>query len=250
MSALAPAVTCAQCGLRETCLSGGVPAEDLERVEAIVYARRRLRRGERLFDMGDKSGNVYAIRSGFFKASLVDGEGCEQVTGFFMGGEHLGLDGLASGRHQVRAIALEDSDVCIMPYALIEAVARDVPSVQRRLQAVMSREIVRGHGLMMLLGSMSAEQRLSAFLVNLSRRHLRRGYSGSRFVLRMTREDIGSYLGLKLETVSRVFSAFQRQGLLDVDKKQVSIVDFEGLEGLLAPSARRERSCGSGFRLS
>jgi len=213
-----------------------VSADDLERTERIVSARRRLKRGERLFDAGDKFRNVYAVRGGFFKTRLVDSEGREQVTGFFMGGELLGLAGLASGRYQDSAIALEESAICVMPYSLIEQVARDVPSLQRSLHAAMSREIVRGHGIMMLLGSLRAEERLAAFLINLSRRYLRRGYSGSRFLLRMTREEIGSYLGLQLETVSRLFSAFHDAGLVEVRHKQVSIADLAGLERVLAPS--------------
>jgi len=228
--AQAPGITCATCNLRETCLSGGVAAADLERVENIVYARRRIRRGERLFSAGDAFRCVYAIRSGFFKTSLIDGDCREQVTGFFMGGELLGLDGLGSGQYSDSAIALEDSDVCMMSYALIEAISREIPALQRRLHSVLAREIVRGQGIMLLLGSMRAEERLAVFLLNLSKRFLRRGYSGSEFVLRMTREEIGSYLGLKLETVSRLFSAFHKDGLIAVHKKQVSIVDIKGLE--------------------
>jgi CRP/FNR family transcriptional regulator len=231
-------VSCAKCNLRETCLSGGVPAEDLDRVERIVYARRRIRRGERLFGAGEAFTCIYAIRAGFFKTSLVDGEGREQVTGFFMGGELLGLDGLDGGRYRDSAIALEDSNVCAMPYSLIEEIGREVPQLQRRLHLVLAREIVRGHGVMLLLGSMSAEERLATFLVNLSARLERRGYSASSFVLRMTRDEIGSYLGLKLETVSRLFSAFHRDRLIDVRQKQVAIVDIEGLERVLAPRAR------------
>jgi CRP/FNR family transcriptional regulator len=211
-----------------------LPAENLERVESIVYARRRLKRGEALFKAGGEFHSVYAIRSGFFKTSLIDADGREQVTGFFMGGELLGMDGVGSGRYSGHAIALEDSDVCMMPYALIDKVGREVPSLQRRLQAMLAREIVRGHGVMLLLGSMSAEERLAEFLINLSRRFRRRGLSGSSFVLRMTRAEIGSYLGLKLETVSRLFSAFHQHGLLEVQNKQVSIVDAKNLEGLLA----------------
>jgi len=210
-----------------------VPAEDLERVADIVYTRRRVKRGEILFRTGDESRCLYAIRSGFFKTSLID-DGREQVTGFFMAGELLGMEGFGGGGYKDSAIALEDSDVCMMPYALIEKIAREVPSLQWRLHAMLAREIVRGHGVMLLLGSMSAEQRLAAFLLNLSRRYLRRGYSGSRFLLRMTREEIGSYLGLKIETVSRLFSAFHQDGLLDVQYRQVSIVDIQGLERLLA----------------
>jgi CRP/FNR family transcriptional regulator len=228
-------VTCAKCNLREMCLSGGVPAEDLWRVENIVYSRRRIKRGERLFSVGDEFKCIYAIRSGFFKTSFVDGEGREQVTGFFMSGELLGLDGLDSGRCGGSAIALEDSDVCVMPYSLIEEIGRDVPSLQRSLHSVLAREIVRDHGIMLLLGSMCAEERLAAFLINLSKRFLRRGYSGSNFVLRMTRVDIGSYLGLKLETVSRLLSGFHKNGLIEVQRKKVSIVDIKGLERVFAP---------------
>jgi len=227
-------VTCAKCRLRETCLSGDVPAEDLERVENIVYARRRIRRGEALFSAGDPFRCLYAIRTGSFKTNVVDSEGREQVTGFFMGGELLGLDGLGDGRYAASAIALEDSDVCAMPYSLIEHIGRQVPSLQRRLHSVLAREIVRDHGVMLLLGSMRAEERLATFLLNLSKRFQRRGYSESEFHLRMTREEIGSYLGLKLETVCRVLSAFREDGLLDIDYKRVRIVSIAGLELVLA----------------
>jgi CRP/FNR family transcriptional regulator len=228
-------LACAKCKLRDTCLSGGLPAEDLARVENIDFARRRLKRNEHLFDAGDKFKCVYAVLTGFFKTSLGDSEGRDQVTGFFMGGELLGMDGLGSGSYKDSAIALEDSDVCALPYSQLEEIAQQVPSLQHRLHAVLAREIVRGHGIMMLLGSMSAEERLAAFLLNLSRRLLHRGYSGSSFVLRMTRDEIGSYLGLKLETVSRLFSAFHRDGLIEVQQRQISIVDIKGLERLLAP---------------
>jgi len=227
-------VTCAKCKLRETCLSGDVPAEDLERVENIVYARRRIRRGEALFSAGDPFRSLYAIRTGFFKTSLVDRQGREQVTGFFMSGELLGMDGLGEGRCAASAIALEDSNVCAMPYSLIEYIGREVPSLQRRLHSVLAREIVRDHGVMLLLGVMRAEERVATFLLNLSKRFQRRGYSESEFHLRMTREEIGSYLGLKLETVCRVLAAFRENGLLDVHQKRVRIVNIAGLELMLA----------------
>jgi len=229
--------TCAKCNMRESCLPGTVPSDDLDRIEDIVQARRRMKRGERLFDAGDEFKSLYAIRSGFFKTSLVDGEGREQVTGFFMGGELLGLDGLGTSRYDSSAIALEDSEVCVMPYQLIEEIGREVPSLWRGLHVVLAREILRDHGVMLLLGSMCAEERLATFLLNLGKRLLRRGFSPSNFVLRMTRDEIGSYLGLKLETVSRVFSTFQRRGLLEVRDKHVSITDIGQLERLLASGA-------------
>ena len=150
-------VTCSSCNLRELCLASALAGEDMERAENMVYARRRLRRGESLFGAGDEFKAVYAIRSGFFKSSLVDGEGREQVTGFFMGGELLGMDGVGSGRYNGTACALEDSEVCVMPFSLIEEMARELPALQRHLHAVLAREIVRDHGVMMLLGSMRAE---------------------------------------------------------------------------------------------
>jgi len=227
-------VTCSSCNMRELCLPGGVCQEDLLQVEGIVYARRRVKRGETLFGAGDEFKAIYAIRSGFFKTVLVDSEGREQVTGFSMGGELLGMDGVGAGRHNGTAVALEDSEVCMMPFSLIEDTARRVPALQRQLHAVLSREIVRDHGVMMLLGSMRAEERLATFLLNLSRRFTRRGYSASDFHLRMTREEIGSYLGLKLETVSRLFSQFQKDGLIDVEQKHIRIRDTAALEQVLA----------------
>ena len=226
-------VTCSSCNLRELCLPAGLCAEDLMRMENVVYARRRVKRGETLFNAGDEFGSVYAIRSGFFKTSLLDGEGREQVTGFFMGGELLGLDGLGSGKYNGNAIALEDSEICVLPYALVTELSHEIPALQRHLHAVLAREIVRDHGVMMLLGSMRAEERLATFLLNLSKRFVRRGYSASDFHLRMTRDEIGSYLGLKLETVSRLFSQFQRDGLIEVEQKHVRIVDITGLERVL-----------------
>jgi len=226
-------VTCSSCNLHEMCLPGGLCCEDMARVEKLVYARRKLRRGESLFTAGDEFKAIYSVRSGFFKTSLTDGEGREQVTGFFMGGELLGLDGIGSGRYHGTVTALEDSEVCVLPYALLERISIEVPALQRHLHAVLAREIVRDHGVMMLLGSMRAEERLATFLLNLSKRFTARGYSPSDFHLRMTREELGSYLGLKLETVSRLFSRFHDDGLIEVQQKHVRILDAEGLTKLL-----------------
>ena len=227
-------VTCSGCNMRELCLTQGMQPDDMRLFENVVYARRRIKRGEALFGAGDEFKSVYAVRSGFFKTSLVDGEGREQVTGFSMGGELLGMDGIGTGRHNGGAIALEDSEVCVLPYALIEEMAENSPALRRQLHAVLSREIVRDHGVMMLLGSMRAEERLATFLLNLSRRFTARGYSSSDFHLRMTRDEIGSYLGLKLETVSRLFSRFHEDRLIEVQQKHVRILDSAGLAQVLA----------------
>ena len=224
--------SCANCNLRELCLPRKIGDGDMDRVEQLVFARRRLKRGESLFKAGDEFHSLYALRSGFVKTTVLNADGREQVTGFQMGGELLGLDGIGSGRYNGNAVALEDSEACVLPFALIEELGREIPAIQRNLHSVLSREIVRDHGVMMLLGSMSAEERLAAFLLNLSRRFTARGYSASDFHLRMTREEIGSYLGLKLETVSRLFSRFQSDGLIEVQQKHVRILDIPGLEAL------------------
>jgi len=155
-------------------------------------------------------------------------DGRDQVTGFHMAGEVLGMDGIGTGNHAADAVALEDSEVCILPYSRLED-----PGLQRQLHKVMSRELVRDQGVMMLLGTMRAEERLAAFLINLSSRFVARGFSSSEFHLRMTREEIGSYLGLSLETVSRLFSRFQEDGLIAVQQKHVRILDVPGLRAVM-----------------
>jgi CRP/FNR family transcriptional regulator len=226
-------IRCSSCNVRELCLWRGLDGDDLRRIEQVVYARRRVKRGDALFRAGDAFGAIYAVRSGFFKTTAVSDDGREQVTGFYMPGELLGMDGIGSGAYHGDAIALEDGEVCVLPFAHIETLGREIPAVQRQLHCVLSREIVRDHGVMMLLGSMRAEERLAAFLLNLSRRFQRRGYSPTDFHLRMTREEIGGYLGLKLETVSRLFSKFQEDGLIEVQQKHVRIRDVAGLEAAL-----------------
>jgi CRP/FNR family transcriptional regulator len=212
----------------------GDPLADLDAFAAVTFLRRRLKRGEAVFRMGDEFSAIYAVRSGFFKSANVDDTGHEQVVGFFMRGELFGLDGVGAAGYDCTVTALEDSEVIVLPFALMQDMARENSAMQRQMHAVLSREITRGHGVMMLLGAMSAEARLASFLVNLSARFVRRGYSPSDFVLRMTREEIGSYLGLKLETVSRIFSQFQKSGLLQVQQKHVLILDPAGLRRLLA----------------
>jgi CRP/FNR family transcriptional regulator, anaerobic regulatory protein len=223
-------VACSVCSLRENCLPVGSSDESLERVESIVAQRRGVSRTESLFRAGDAFHSLYALRTGFFKTSVSTEDGRDQVTGFQMAGELLGLDGIGTGHHMCDAIALEDSQVCVIPYDLLEEVSRDVEELGRQFHRIMSREIVRDHGVMILLGSMRAEERVAAFLLNLARRFRARGYSGSSFVLRMTREEIGSFLGLKLETVSRTFSKFAEAGLLEVKQRQITLLDAERLQ--------------------
>jgi CRP/FNR family transcriptional regulator, anaerobic regulatory protein len=229
----APTLTtlCSTCHLKDLCLPCGLEGTEVQRLDGLMFARRRLKQGQALYLEGDKFGFIYAVRSGTFKSSLTLRDGRQQVTGFHIAGELMGLDGLASGQHASVAEALEDAEICAIPYAHLTDLAAANSSMQHIVGRLMSREIVREHSLMMLLGSMNAEERLAAFLVNLSQRMKARGYSASEFNLRMSRAEIGSLLGMKLETVSRTFSLFQQQGLLAVDKKHVRILDLERLAG-------------------
>jgi CRP/FNR family transcriptional regulator, anaerobic regulatory protein len=228
-------VACSSCNLRELCMPLGLSNDELNRVDNLVASRRRVKRGASLFRSGDKFTNLYAIRTGFFKTSITSEDGRDQVTGFQMAGEVVGLDGIVNDRHSCDAIALEDADVCLLPFDRIEELSTEIPGLQRHVHKIMSREIVREHGVMLLLGSMRAEERLAAFLLNLVQRLHARGFSQSELVLRMTREEIGSYLGLKLETVSRTFSKFVEDGIVEVKQRHVRIVDADALKRLVNP---------------
>jgi len=225
---------CSSCTLRELCLPCGLSDEELDRLENLVALRKRLRRGEHLYRAGEPFSAIYAIRSGFFMTDVVVSDGRDQVTGFQMAGELLGLDGIGTETHSCNATALEDSEVCVIPFSRLEGLSREIQTLQSHFHRVMSREIVRDHQVMMLLGTMRAEERLAAFLLNLSQRFTARGFSPAEFYLRMTREEIGSYLGLKLETVSRAFSRFQDAGLISVQQKHIRILDIPGLRKLIS----------------
>lgn len=228
-----PPVACSSCNLRELCLPVGFSDNELERLDGMVATRRSIKRGDALFRSGDAFEAVYAVRTGFFKTQVSSEDGRDQVTGFQMAGELLGLDGIVSDHHTCDAVALEDSQVCVIPYAELETLSREFGELQRQFHKIMSREIVRDQGVMLLLGSMRAEERLAAFLLNLTQRLQARGFSPTSLVLRMTREEIGTYLGLKLETVSRCFSRFQDDGVLEVKLKHIRILDLDALRKMV-----------------
>ena len=219
------AVNCGDCGLRDLCLVEGLSPAELDRLTGMVSTRRRVKRGEPLFRAGDRFDAVYPIRLGFFKTRVTSDDGREQITGFPMPGDILGFDAISSTHFQCDAIALEDAEVCVVPFERLEALSREFNALQHQLHRVLSREIVRDHGVMMLLGTMRAEQRIATFVLNLSQRFAQRGFSPREFILRMTREEIGNFLGLKLETVSRTFSKLQDDGVIRVEQKRLRIED-------------------------
>ncbi len=221
---------CSTCSLRELCLPVGLDEPEVEALGDLVNHKCQIKRGEYLHRAGSSFKSLYAVRRGFFKTCVLEKDGRQQVTGFHMTGELIGLDAISTEQHTCDAIALEDSEVCEIPFTKLEEMGRNIPPLMHHFHKIMSREIVKDHGVMMLLGSMKAEERLATFLLNLSRRFFKRGYSSSDFILRMTREEIGSYLGLKLETVSRAFSKLQEEGIITVSNKHIHISDIDRLK--------------------
>ena len=218
-------IHCSTCSMRELCLPMGLGTAELAQIDALLGTRVKLRKGDTLYRAGETFSSLYAIRIGSLKTTVLAEDGREQVSGYHMLGDMIGLDGIGAERHGCQAIALEDTEVCVLPLERIEDVARAVPTLRQNLLRLMSKEIARDQNVMLLLGSMRADERLAVFLLSLAERYKQRGYSSTEFVLRMTREEIGSFLGLKLETVSRLFSRFQDDGLIQVQGRAVKLLD-------------------------
>lgn len=228
-----PKTVCANCTVRELCLSVGMSVSDVTRLSDIVAQRIKVKKGAALYHAGDPLRSLYAVRFGFFKTTIISEDGREQLTGFQMGGEMLGIDAISDDRHVCDAIALEDSEVCPIQFSELEKLSRELPSLQHNLNRILSQEIVRDHEMLLLMGNLNAEERMAAFLLNLSNRMKHRGYSPTAFVLRMTREDIGSYLGLRLETICRAIGYLRDNAIVRISGRAVEILDVERLRLLI-----------------
>ena len=222
-------VACQACSLNEICLPVGMEASDLDQLDAIIERKQPISRGEHLFQTGDNFRCLYAVRSGSLKTYTTSEDGAEQVMGFHLPGELVGLDAIANNQHPLSAKALETSSLCEVPFKDLELLSQQLPSLQHQMLRVMSQEIRDDEQNMVILGQKSAEERLAAFLISLSNRLQRRGFSANQFNLSMSRGDIGNYLGLALETVSRLFSRFQNEGLLRVDRKHIELLNRDKL---------------------
>jgi len=222
-------VACQACSLNEICLPFGMETDDLEQLDSIIERKRPTSRGEHLFQTGDEFRCLFAVRSGSLKTYATSEDGSEQVMGFHLPGEIVGLDAIADGHHPLSAKALETTSLCEIPFTDLESLSRQLPSLQHQMLRVMSQEIRDDEQNMVVLGQKSAEERLAAFLISLSNRFHKRGFSANQFNLSMSRGDIGNYLGLALETVSRLFSRFQNEGLLRVDRKHIELLDRDKL---------------------
>jgi CRP/FNR family transcriptional regulator, anaerobic regulatory protein len=225
--------SCSTCYLQRVCLPCGSTLDELEEVDAVVQRKRKVQRGAAIYARGDRFESLYAIHSGAFKSVTSSSARQSKVTGLHLPADLLGLDAISSEIHQYDAIAVEDSEVCVLPYPNLIHLTVRLPSVQAHVLTMMSRDIARDSGLVLRLGHMDAEQRVGAFLVALSERYIRLGYPGNRFDMRLTREDIASYLGLTAETVSRVFSRLQSGGFIDAQRSQVNIKELPKLRQLV-----------------
>lgn len=211
---------------------------DLEALNRIIERRRPMKRGHHLYRIGDTFQAIYAVRSGSIKTYTVSTEGQEQVTGFHLAGELLGLDAINDGNHPCNAKALETTAVCEIPFDRLDELCDRIPGLRRQLFKIMSKELSFEQSLLTLLGKKNSQERLAAFLLSLSARYRGRGFSAHEFRLGMSRDDIGNYLGLAMETVSRMFTRFQSEGILEVDNRDVRILDLERLQTLAHQDGR------------
>ena len=213
--------SCDSCSLRSGCLPRELREADLDAYSAIARLKRKIRRSAALFRTGDPLKAVYVVRSGTFKTVMVSDSGKQDVTGFYLPGDILGLDAFGDSAHRCDAIALEDSEVCVILVNQLERVASAMPLLQKQLVRALSREVARAQSLLLMMGCLDAEQRVGEFLASLADRYHRLGYTGDALLLHMTRDEIANHLGLSSETVSRVISRMQRKGLLTVHQRHI-----------------------------
>lgn len=223
---------CSTCMMAQVCLPAGLPEREMTQIDQLVKERVRLKKGDSLYQQGESLEALYSVRLGSIKTQLTDLAGQSQITGFYLPGEVVGLDGMLEGQHNSNALAMEDSEVCVIRLDDIDEISRYAPSLQHQIRRIMSKEISRSHHVLMALGSLRSEARVAAFLLNLSQRLAILGYSSTDFVMRMSREEIGNYLGLTLETVSRLFSRFAREGLIHINQREVKLLDLDALKQL------------------
>ncbi len=223
---------CKDCSLITLCLPLSLEQGDIDLLDQIVKRSRPMKRGEFLFNQGDKFSSVFAVRSGSLKTFSVTDEGEEQITGFHLPSEVVGMSGMDNDVYPVSAQVLETTSICEIPFDRLDELAVTLPTLRRQLMRIMSREIRDDQQMMLLLSKKTADERIATFLINLSARFRARGYSANQFRLAMSRNEIGNYLGLAVETVSRVFTRFQQNNLLKAEGKEIIIIDANSLLAL------------------
>ncbi len=228
----ATAAACTSCSVRAHCMAASVEKEHIKDFEDGRLDMRVVHKGQHLFRTGEPFEAIYVVRSGAVKATMVSQDGTEQVSGFYLPGEIFGLDGVEAGRYGSNAIALETSSICVYTFSTLLELAQASPGLQHQLFQQASREISMRQRMLMTMGHRSAEARLAEFLLSLSGRFKRIGYSATTFNLPMSRQDIGDYLGLSVETVCRVLTRFQKGGTITREQREITLQNFEALLGL------------------
>ncbi len=224
---------CHKCGIYKLCLPMGLNMDDQDRLDSIIKQRRPLTKGEHLYHAGDNFGSLYALRSGSLKTYIINEQGEEHVIGLKMPGDLIGFSGINGHHYANSAKALETSSVCEIPFEQLESLSAQIPGLQHHLMEIMSKEIQQEHEKVAMCGKMPAEARLASILLTLSDRFVERGYSASEFHLSMSRSDIANMLGLAVETVSRLFTQMQEQGILTVERKHIKVLDRNRLIALI-----------------
>ena len=227
-----PQTKCADCRLAGICLPISLEVEDIDRLDHIIQRGRPIQKKEHVYHAGDEFSSVYAVRSGAIKTVKITSDGIEQITGFHLPGEIIGMDGLATNVHSNAAIALETSAICEIPFTRLEELSTKLPSLQRRFFQLMSKEITEEQQLITMLSKNTAEERIASLLLSISVRNQNRGLSSSEFYLPMSRSDIGNYLGLTIETVSRIFTRLHKADVIGLDKKHIKINDIDELRAV------------------
>jgi len=230
--------SCASCGLRELCLPAGISNGELTQLDATVRDKRLVERGRSLYRLDEAFHSLFVVRSGSLKTYVLDDDAEQQVIGFHLPGEIVGVDALASGRHACHAEALERTSICELPYSQLQRVLAEIPALHRQLLRVISREVIQEHEHLITMGQQQAQARLAIFLKNLSERYAALQRDGSRLSLPMSRQDIASYLGLAVETVCRLFTRLEEQGVLSVRRRAVAILQPDLLAELCHPPSR------------
>lgn len=229
-------VSCASCSLRELCIPQGMTDDELKLIDTVIERKKPVHKNDYLFRAGDTNRSIYAVLSGSVKTLVDNPNGEEQIVGFHLPGELLGMDGFSGDSHTCSAVALETSSVCEFPLESLDEVCHMVPSIQYAMRRIMGREVTKDHAMLLLLGRMSAEEKLASFLISLSKRMAQRHWKPSEFNLTMPRQDIANYLGLAVETVSRLFAHLQDAEIIEVDRRRVNICDMERLQAIVGDS--------------
>lgn len=232
--------TCGNCTIQQLCLPAGIRKGDLDLLEDMVKRQKPYKRGDRLFHSSERFQRLFVVRTGTVKTFHQGNEGDDQIIGFHYPGDILGLDAIHTGKHACAAECLEHTAVCELPFNQLEEISQHIPTLRHQLMKIISREVLNEHKHLLILGKKNAHERLAIFLLGLSTRFEERGYSSSEFNLSMSRYDLANYLGLAVETVSRLFTRFQEDGVLEVNRKCVEIKDFDKLRRHAGTACEKE----------